>query len=261
MKPDRSDARLPAIRRHEAGAVVAMRRHTSASLLQGALLLAFAGASGFGASPATAGALDAFSNADASAALKQALDKGAAAAVSRLGAPGGFLDNPKVRIPLPEGLRQAEQLLRLAGKGDELDALVATMNRAAEAAVPEARQMLAAAIKSMSVQDAKGILTGGEESVTHFFAEKTRGGLTTKFLPVVSKQVGRLGLAKRYNDLAGQGVKLGLLKEESASIERYVTGKSLDGLYAMIAEQERAIRSDPVKAGGELLGKVFGALR
>ena len=208
-----------------------------------------------------AGALDAISTADATGALKEALSKGAATAVSKLGVDGGFMNNPKVKIPLPDGLRQAERLLRATGKGEELDALVASMNHAAEAAVPEARQMLGNAIKSMSVQDAKAILAGGENSVTDFFKGKTRVPLTEKFLPVVTKTVSKLGLAQRYNSLAGQAGKLGLIKGDAAKIETYVTGKSLDGLYSMIAEEERAIRQNPVEAGGKLLGKVFGALR
>lgn len=210
---------------------------------------------------ASAGPLDAFSQTEATSALRQALDKGADGAVSLLGRPGGFLDNPAVRIPLPDGLRQAEKLLRLAGRGAEVDALITAMNRAAEAAVPEAKQLLGAAIRSMSVGDAKAILTGGNDSVTRFFADRTRGSLTERFLPIVTSQVGRLGLSQRYNALAAQGEKLGLVRRDAASVERYVTGKALDGLYRMIGEQERAIRADPLRAGGALIGKVFGALR
>ena len=208
-----------------------------------------------------AGPLDSISNADATSALREALGKGAETAVGKLGVDGGFMNNPKVKIPLPDGLRQAERLLRATGKGDELDALVASMNHAAEAAVPEAKQLLGNAIKSMSVQDAKGILSGGENSVTEFFKGKTLAPLTEKFLPIVTRTVGKLGLAQRYNSLAGQASKLGLVKGDAAKIENYVTGKSLDGLYSMIAEEERAIRQNPMQAGGKLLGKVFGALR
>jgi Protein of unknown function (DUF4197) len=207
-----------------------------------------------------AGVLDGISNADAGGALKEALSKGADSAVAHLGVNGGFLNNPKVKIPLPDGLRKVEKLLRATGRGQELDSLVESMNHAAEMAVPESRQMLAGAIKSMTVQDARAIVAGGEDSVTQFFKGKTRVPLTEKFLPVVTRSVGKLGLAQRYNSLAGQGMKLGLVKEDSATIERYVTGKALDGLYSMIAEEERAIRQNPLEAGSKLLGKVFGAL-
>ena len=216
---------------------------------------------GLGAPQARAGALDAVSNADATSALRVALERGAGQAVARLGKPGGFLDDPKVRIPLPDGLRQAEGLLRTMGRGRELDELVTSMNRAAEQAVPQARQLLVAAVKSMTVADAKGILTGGDDSVTRFFKSRTQAPLTERFLPVVTQQVSRLGLAKRYNALAGQVSKLGLLKERDASVERYVTTRALDGLYLMVAEEEKAIRRDPLKAGSKVIERVFGALR
>ncbi|HRA79327.1 MAG TPA: DUF4197 domain-containing protein [Burkholderiaceae bacterium] len=212
-------------------------------------------------SPAQAGALDAISNADATSALRATLERGAGQAVAQLGKAGGFLDNPKVRIPLPGGLKQAESLLRAMGRGRELDELVTTMNRAAEQAVPQAKQLLVAAVKSMTVADAKGILGGGDDSVTQFFKSRTQAPLTERFLPIVTQQVSRLGLAKRYNALAGQASKLGLMKERDASVERYVTTRALDGLYLMIAEEERAIRQDPVKAGSRVIERVFGAMR
>jgi len=231
------------------------------SLLAFAAWAGVAVIAGGGAPPARAGALDAVSNADATSALRVALERGAGQAVAKLGKPGGFLDDPKVRIPLPDGLRQAEGLLRATGRGRELDELVTSMNRAAEQAVPQAKQLLVAAVKSMSVSDAKTILTGGDDSVTQFFKSRTQAPLTERFLPIVTQQVSRLGLAKRYNALAGQASKLGLLKERDASVERYVTSRALDGLYLMIAEEERAIRRDPLKAGSKVIERVFGALR
>lgn len=205
--------------------------------------------------------LGSISNADATSALRAALEKGSLAAIAKLGIEGGFLNNPQVKIPLPDALRKVEKLLRATGKGDELDALVTSMNRAAELAVPESKQLLTSAIKAMSVQDAKGILTGGQDSVTQFFKSKTRAPLTERFLPIVDKTVSKLGLARSYNSLAGQAMKLGLVKEESATVQRYVTGRSLDGLYFMIGEEEKAIRQDPVKAGSKILERVFGAIR
>ncbi len=231
------------------------------SLLAFAAWAGVAVIAGGGAPPARAGALDAVSNADATSALRVALERGAGQAVAKLGKPGGFLDDPKVRIPLPDGLRQAEGLLRATGRGRELDELVTSMNRAAEQAVPQAKQLLVTAVKSMSVSDAKTILTGGDDSVTQFFKTRTQAPLTERFLPIVTQQVSRLGLSKRYNALAGQASKLGLLKERDASVERYVTSRALDGLYLMIAEEERAIRRDPLKAGSKVIERVFGALR
>ena len=201
------------------------------------------------------------SNQDASAGVKAALERGSAVAVDKLGVPDGFLSNPKVKIPLPGFLKQGESALRMMGMGKQADELVVAMNRAAEAAVPAAKPLLLNAVKSMSLGDAKSILTGGDGSVTRFFKEKTQQPLSVKFLPIVKQATEKVGLAQKYNEYAGQGVKLGLVKGDAASVEQYVTQKALDGLYAMIAEEEGKIRKDPVGAGSAILGKVFGALK
>lgn len=200
-------------------------------------------------------------NAQASQGLKLALEKGAIAAVKLLGQPNGFTGNDKVRIPLPGVLEDVAKLLRGLGQGARLDELVLAMNQAAETAVPLASDMLVGAVKAMNVQDAKKILTGGETSVTEFFAEKTRQALSVKFLPVVTKVTSRVNLADKYNQIAGKAAGMGLLKKDQVSIEQYVTAKSLDGLYLMIGEEEKKIRQDPVGTGNAVLQKVFGALR
>lgn len=201
------------------------------------------------------------SQGEALAGLREALTRGAGAAVSRLGVDGGFLGDPKVRIALPEGLQRVEKLLRLAGQGPQLDELVATMNRAAEKAVPEARPLLVNAVKSMSVADAKQILAGGDNSVTDFFRTRTYAPLVEKFLPTVKGWTDRVGLAQRYNRLADQATRYGLVKGADNRVERHVTRKSLDGLYLLIGEEERAIRADPVAAGSRVLERVFGVLK
>lgn len=201
------------------------------------------------------------SSQDASSGVKAALEKGAQAAVALLGQPGGFLDNPKVRIPLPKFLEQAAGVLKMTGQSKRIDELVTGMNRAAEAAVPMGRDLLVQAVKSMTVQDAKQILTGGDNAVTQFFADRTRAPLGQSFLPVVTKAIGQVGLAKTYDRVAGKASGMGLIKSEDASIEHYVTGKTLDGLYTVIGEEERKIRQDPVGTGSALLQKVFGATR
>lgn len=207
------------------------------------------------------GDLSGISNADASAGLKTALEKGAIAAVSLLGRPDGFLGNPKVRIPLPGYLEDASKLLKNFGQGKRIDELVTSINRAAEAAVPMGRDLLVSAVKSMNVNDAKNILTGGETSVTNFFAEKTRAPLNLKFVPVVTQATAKVGLANQYNEFAGKAASFGLVKKEDANIQQYVTGKSLDGLYLIISEEERKIRQDPIGTGSAILGKVFGAMK
>lgn len=201
------------------------------------------------------------SDKDASAGLKTALEKGALAAVALLGKPDGFLGNPKVRIPLPGYLEDAAKWLKLTGQGKRVDELVNGMNRAAEAAIPMGKAVLVGAVKNMSVTDAKKILTGGDTSVTQFFAEKTRLPLGEKFLPVVTKATENVGLAAQYNKVAGKAAAMGLVNKEDADIQRYVTGKTLDGLYTIIGEEERKIRQDPVGAGSAILSKVFGAMK
>lgn len=198
---------------------------------------------------------------EASQGLRTALEKGALAAVSLLGKTDGFLGNPKVRIPLPGFLEDGAKILKSLGQGKRVDELVTSMNRAAEAAVPMARDLLVNAVKSMNVNDARKILGGGDTSVTSFFAEKTRDPLAVKFLPVVTKATEKVGLAEKYNRVAGKAAGFGLVKKEDANIQQYVTGKSLDGLYLMIGEEEKKIRQDPVGTGSAVLKKVFGALK
>lgn len=201
------------------------------------------------------------SNADASQALKAVLERGALAAVGLLGKPDGFLANPEVRIPLPGFLADAAGFLRALGRGRQVDELEVAMNRAAEAAVPLAKELLVNAVKSMTVADARGILTGGDTSVTSFFAEKTRTPLAARFLPVVTQATDQVGLAEKYNRVAGKAAGMGLVPKEDATIEQYVTRKTLDGLYFVIGEEEKKIRQDPVGSGSAILKKVFGALK
>jgi hypothetical protein len=200
-------------------------------------------------------------NADASKGLKTALEKGALSAIGILGAKDGFLGNEKVRIPLPGYLEDAAKLMRTFGQGARIDELLTSMNRGAEAAVPLAKNLLTKAVNGMTVNDAKGILTGGDTAVTQFFAEKTRAPLGVQFLPIVTQATAKVGLADKYNQVAGRASELGLVKKEDANIQQYVTGKTLDGLYFMISEEEKKIRQNPVGYGSAILTKVFGALK
>jgi hypothetical protein len=201
------------------------------------------------------------SNLEASTGLKAALERGVQSAVSLLGRPDGFLGNERVRIPLPSALVRASDLLRMFGQGQRLDELVTTMNRAAEAAVPLATGMLIEAVKNITLDDARKILQGGQTSATDFFAEKTQAPLGQRFLPVVTQATEKVGLAEKYNQLAGRAADAGLMRREDANIEQFVTSKTLAGLYLMIGEEEKKIRSDPVATGSALLSKVFGALK
>lgn len=198
------------------------------------------------------------SETDASAGVKTALERGATAAVSLLGRPDGFLKNPKVMIPLPGVLKDAAQILKFSGQQKKVDELVTAMNRAAEAAVPEAQALLIDAVKSLSVADAVKIVRGNDTAVTQYFSGKTRVPLGEKFLPIVTDATEKVSLAEKYNAVAGKASGLGLVKKEDANIQQYVTRKALDGLYWMIGEEEKKIRRDPVGTGSDLLSKVFG---
>jgi hypothetical protein len=151
--------------------------------------------------------------------------------------------------------------MRSIGMDAHADELVLRMNRAAEAAVPEARTLLVDAAKRMSVQDAKGILTGGEDAATQYFKRTTSEPLAKRFQPIVKKAMQKVKLAEKYNEIAASGAKLGLVKEEDAQLEDYVTRKALDGLFVAIAEEEKKIRQNPADAASAILRKVFGALR
>lgn len=212
------------------------------------------------AASAHAISLDDLSNRDAVAGLKQALTKGAGNAVAKLGKVDGFLGNPQVKIPLPDSLQRVDKTLRMFGQGKYADELVTTMNRAAEAAVPEAKALLVKAVKGMSVQDAKGILSGGDTAATEYFRSKTSQPLAAKFLPIVQKATSRLKLAQKYDQFAGKAGRFGLVDKDQANIEQYVTQKTLDGLFLMMAQEEKAIRTDPVGQGSKLISKVFGAI-
>ena len=198
---------------------------------------------------------------DAAAGIRTALERGAIAAVGLLGRTDGFLGNPKVRIELPGFLNDAARFLKATGQQRRVDELVTAMNRAAEAAVPEARTLLVNAVKSMSVEDAKNILTGGDDSATQFFAGKTREPLSQRFLPIVTRATQKVSLADKYNAVAGKASALGLLKKDEANVQQYVTTRALDGLYLVIGEEEKKIRQDPVGTGSAILKKVFGGLR
>jgi hypothetical protein len=196
--------------------------------------------------------------ADAAGGIRAALERGALSAVALLGKTDGFLANPKVRIPLPGYLDDAAKLLRKVGQGRRVDELVTSMNRAAEQAVPEAKSLLVQAAKAITVDDALRIVRGSDTSVTDYFAGKTRTPLGEKFLPIVTRATERVALADKYNAVAERASKFGLVKPEDANLQQHVTGKALDGLYLMIGEEERKIRSNPVATGSAILRKVFG---
>jgi hypothetical protein len=197
-------------------------------------------------------------NSESIAGLKEALEKSSAAAIAQLGTANGFLGNPQVKIPLPGALKTAESGLRMMGMGKQADELVVAMNRAAESAVIEAKPLFMNAIKNMSFQDARAIVTGGDDAATQYFKRTTSEQLTAKFLPIVKQATAKVDLAEKYNAVAGQASKFGVLDAKSANVEGYVTQKTLDGLFLVMAEQEKSIRKDPIGTGSALLKRVFG---
>jgi Protein of unknown function (DUF4197) len=222
-----------------------------------ALVWALLGCGGWAglASPAHALSL---SEGDAAAGVRAALEKGAASAVALLGRNDGFLANPRARIPLPGVLKDAAKLLKVAGQQRRVDELVTAMNRAAEAAVPAGKTVLVDAVRALTVTDALAIVRGGDNSVTNFFASKTRSPLTDQFLPIVTQATEKVQLAERYNTLAAKATSLGLIKGDNTNVQQHVTAKSLDALFLFIGDEEKKLRANPAQAGTALLRRVFG---
>lgn len=204
--------------------------------------------------------VDALTDSEMTSGLKAALNQGVDKAVSSLGLANGFFGNKEVKIPLPESLKKIEKGMKFIGMGEQSDELILKMNRAAEAAVPEAKALLVSSIKQMSLADAKAILTGPEDAATQYFKKTTSAQMGEKFLPIVTKATEKVKLAQTYNQYAELGSKFGVVDEKDANIEQYVTNKALDGLYLMIAKEEAAIRKDPIGQASSLLKKVFGAV-
>ena len=207
-----------------------------------------------------AGALDAVSSKDAAGGMKAAISQGIDKAIAQLGAPNGFLNNPKYAIPLPAGLEKADRALRMIGMSGDADQLKAAMNHAAEMAVADAKPVFKQAAQRMTVADAKGILTGGQTSATDYFRKATSEQLTARFKPIVTRQTEKLKLRALYDRYAGKAAQVGLIKSEDANLNDYVTARALDGLFGEIAEEERAIRKDPMGQASSLIKKVFGSL-
>ncbi|HEX4855179.1 MAG TPA: DUF4197 domain-containing protein [Limnobacter sp.] len=212
-------------------------------------------------SPGFAADLSSLTSKEATGALRTTLARGADLAVANLGKSDGFLGNPAVRIKLPEALESNRGLFKMAGMGKQLDELEVSMNRAAEAAVPQAKGILTKAIRNMSVEDAKQVLTGGNTAVTDFFRSKTQVELRAQLLPLVKARTSQMGLAQQYNALVQKGGSLGLVKPEEANLESHVTAKALDALFLLIAQEEQSIRANPAAAGSAVLKKVFGDLK
>ena len=206
-----------------------------------------------------AGTLDALTSKDAAAGLKAALSQSVDKAIAQLGKPDGFLRNDKVAIPLPGALQKVDAALRLLGRGADADALKVSLNHAAESAVSEAAPVLKKSLRSMTVEDAKGILTGGDDSATSYFRRTSSDELKTTFKPIVQRATAKVRLAALYDQYAGKAAQLGLMNSTEANMNDYVSAKALEGLFLVMSEEERAIRKDPLGQASAIIKKVFGA--
>ena len=204
--------------------------------------------------------VDQLNSTEINSGIKEALTRGAETAVAQLGKADGFMGNAALRIPLPPSLQKVEQIMRTMGMGKQADELTLSMNRAAEAAVPEAKNLLVKSVNEMTLEDAKGILTGSDTAATDFFRKKTEVPLATRFGPIVKEATDRVGLAQQYNRFAGTAAQFGAIDKDQATVERYVTQQALDRLYKVIGDQERGLRANPLQASSALLQKVFGSV-
>ncbi len=218
-------------------------------------------------SATTNAALGALTQDQVGQALKEALGKGVQTAITNLARPGGFLNNLQVRIPMPEKLAVAEKTLRALKQDKYADEFIATMNGAAEAAVPAALPIFTDALKNMTIEDAKALVTGGKDSATQFFKSKGEKQIQERMQPVIKQATEKAGVTSAYKKLIDQansstaGAFFGKLNLNTSAldVDSYVTQKASDGLFKMIAEEEKRIRENPAARTTELLQKVFGA--
>lgn len=205
--------------------------------------------------------LSALSSSEMTSGLKQALDTAMDIAVKQLGQDGGFLNDPTVRIGMPDSLEWVEKGLRMTGQSARADEFVGTLNHAAEQAVPLALEHFRAAIKNLTVRDAQAILTGPKDAATQYFRNQSESQLRAQFMPIVSDTTSKAGVTSAYKNLLNNaGPAAGLMNSSSLNLDEYVTGKALDGLFLKVAEQEALIRTHPVARSTDLLKKVFGAV-
>jgi hypothetical protein len=199
------------------------------------------------------------SNDRIAAGLKEALRVGTTKAVAITGRPDGFLKNEAIKILLPEKLQTAGRALRLVGMGAQLDELEVGMNRAAEQASPQAKQIFLNAVTSMSINDARGILTGNDTAATDYFRRATSEDLTAAFAPIVHRSMQNVGVVREYQQLMQNSMAGALLRNQKFNLDDYVVGKTLDGLFYMLGQQEKQIRQNPAARTTDLLKQVFGS--
>ncbi|OYY95318.1 MAG: hypothetical protein B7Y41_02100 [Hydrogenophilales bacterium 28-61-23] len=213
-----------------------------------------------GAQVSASDLLGAISGPEATQALRESLQRGARTAIAELGRENGFFGDPKRKIGLPKNFAKADSILRGMGHGKKVDDLILAMNRAAEAASPKAEALVLDAVQKMTIDDAKAILTGGDNAATEYFRKTTEQQLAETLMPVIKSVTKNSEFVRAYGKLAGILAKFGI-KSEQDTVERYVNKKALEGIYSRIGEEERHLRANPSQYAGSLLGKVFGLLK
>lgn len=225
------------------------------------LLKQFGGlVNGNGNSSTSSAGSSGLSQAEMAQGIKEALSKGVRTAINQLGKPGGFLDDAKVRIPLPGFLQKIDDVLRSLHQEKLADEFIATMNHAAEKAVPQAAEVFASAIKQMTFKDVEGIVKGPDDAATAYFRRTSSAELTRRFRPIVEQATNKAGVTVAYKQMMGQaGPMAQMLVGNNTDLDGYITGKALDGLFLKVADEEKAIRAHPYARTTDLLKKVFGS--
>jgi Protein of unknown function (DUF4197) len=203
------------------------------------------------------GGSGALTNDEIIAGLKEALEVGTEKAVSIVSRPDGYYKNTAIKIPLPESVQKVEKFLRASGYGQKVDDFELSMNRAAERAAPEAKSIFGDAIKKMSFEDARKILNGRDDEATLYFEDKTSDRLREVFKPIVTDSMGEVGVTRSYQELRAGIDRIPFGKSAGFDLNQYVTDGALKGLFKMLAEQERQIRTQPAARVTDLLQKVF----
>ncbi|MCB1858555.1 MAG: DUF4197 domain-containing protein [Gammaproteobacteria bacterium] len=202
--------------------------------------------------------LDSLSEPEMVAGLKEALSVGSQRAIKLLGTKGGFLNDHSVRIPLPNALQQVEKGLRVIGQGAVADEFIATMNHAAERAVPATASIFGNTIKKMTLKDAQGIIRGADDAATRYFRNQSGEQLTQAILPIVKQATEKVGVTSAYKNMVNKaGFLGGLVDGQNLDLDSYITEKTLDGLFLKLANEEKLIRQNPMARSTELLQKVF----
>jgi hypothetical protein len=204
-------------------------------------------------------AQSALSDGDIGAGLKEALAKGAHAAILDLGHSGGFWNNPRFRIALPGPVQQLESVLQGSGMGSQLDQLHLSFNQAAEKAVPVAADVFSGAVQKLTLNDVRTILNGPQDAATQYFKRATSETLTARFKPIVAGVTAKVGLAQQYNSVVSAAGPMASMMGEPTDLNGYVTQKALDGLFLRVGDEEKAIRTDPAARTTDLMKKVFGS--